>query len=115
VTARLAIALMPPLPHEVEESFELAREALAMARRIGDETTLFAVLRLQSIVFPEKLEPGERVKVLSESITLAKRVGRVAHAVQFIPHAVASLIELGDIDAALSQAVAGEELVARLP
>src|SRR4029079_9234022 len=28
ITARLAIGLMPPLPHEVEESFQLAREAL---------------------------------------------------------------------------------------
>ena len=115
VTARLAIGMMPPLPHEIEESFELAREALAMARRLDDEKTLFAVLRLQSIVFPERIEPAERIKVLTESIALAKRVGRVAHAVQFIPHAVASLIELGDIDAALEEAARGEELVARLP
>ena len=113
--ARLAAAIVPPLPHEFAERARLADESVAMARRLGDPPTLFHVLRLGMVAFPESFAARQRAEVMSESITLARRLGQVARVVQLFAPQVACCLELGDPDGAAREVDEAEELLSRLP
>lgn len=68
--ARLATALQPS--PEPEESFALARSAIAMARRLSDEQALFETLREGAGALMDLAAPAERRPLNEEYRELAK-------------------------------------------
>ncbi len=113
--SRLAASLAPPLPQEREEIALWRAESIAMARRLGDEQTLFAALRFSTVAFPESVAAEERLRVNSESIALATKLGRVSQVAQMLAPQVAWHLELGDAASAAREADNAEELLSRLP
>ncbi|HWB73328.1 MAG TPA: AAA family ATPase, partial [Nannocystaceae bacterium] len=74
VLARLGAAKTPPRsPEEAQESVALAREAITMARTLGDETTLLFCLRNGASAFGYMLSPTERGELLEELMAIARR------------------------------------------
>ena len=104
VMARLAVAMLPSPPEEHEEALSLSREALAMARRLGDDETLFATLRFTRMTPSETDDSAARYALNAETIALATKLGQVPLIAPLFSWQVAACIELGDIDAALRQA-----------
>jgi tetratricopeptide (TPR) repeat protein len=112
VMARLAVAMLPSPPEEHEEALSLSREALAMARRLGDDETLFTTLRFTRTTPSETDDSATRFALNAETIALATKLGQVPLVAPLFAWQVAACIELGDIDAALRQADAMESLLA---
>jgi tetratricopeptide (TPR) repeat protein len=104
VMARLAVAMLPSPPKEHEEALSLSREALAMARRLGDDGTLFTTLRFTRTTPSETDDSATRYSLNAETIALATKMGQVPLVAPLYAWQVAACIELGDIDAALRQA-----------
>ncbi len=104
VMARLAVAMLPSPPKEHEEALSLSREALAMARRLGDDGTLFTTLRFTRTTPSETDDSATRYSLNAETIALATKMGQVPLVAPLFAWQVAACIELGDIDAALRQA-----------
>jgi hypothetical protein len=115
VMARLYVALLPPMPGESAELHELARDATAMARRLGDDATTFAVLRFTSAQLPDRVEARERVAMNAEAISLAVRLGQVPRVVPVLTWQPTAWIEAGDPDAAARAADEAEELLLAFP
>ena len=112
--ARLFSAMLPAPPHEAAEFRALGEEALAMARRLGDEPTLFTVLCLLADGFPQTVEARERAAALTESIALGVRLGRSARVVPLLGRQIAGRYELGDPDGAERALAQAEGILARL-
>jgi tetratricopeptide (TPR) repeat protein len=113
VMGRLAAALDPGMPGEGEEMLRLGDESVAMARRVGDEATLFATLRYLSSVYPERLAPRERFAINAEMIALAQRLGQVPRVAHLFSWQVAGCLELGDHAGAVAQVATAERLLGR--
>jgi hypothetical protein len=113
VMARLALALVPvPLAGIVEQA-RLRDEAVAMARRVGDEVALLDCVRYAISVAPERMAPRERFALRAEALALAERGGRLVRVIPLLSSHVADWFELGDPDGAARQATyAREQLVA---
>ncbi len=106
--ARLSNATIPPLPSEVADTQQLRSESVAMARRLGDEVTLFETLRLSNHVFPELVPLDERIAFNTEAVALAARLGREAHAVSLFTARVQYALEQADLDGARRSAAHAE-------
>src|SRR5262249_5288491 len=70
VMARLSTALFPPTGDR-EEPGRLAREAIAMARSTGDETSLLHALYFGTSVLTSLLDSRERLAISTEAVQLA--------------------------------------------
>ena len=73
VMARLASARQPSIP--TEHQFELARRAIAMARRMSDERALLDTLRNGVSALMDLADPRERLALNQEHASLAERLG----------------------------------------
>jgi hypothetical protein len=112
VMAHLGLALIPPRPDEAAECQRLRMESIAMARRVGDDPTLLAALRLGAYAFPETLPLAERTTLNAEALALADRVGQIPQVLPVLTSHVQCLLESGDLDGAMREVAATEKRLA---
>jgi ATP/maltotriose-dependent transcriptional regulator MalT len=98
VLSRLAWAVLTTGPQDRAE--DVSREALAMARRLGDPPTLVNALygRLAALLGPDR--PEERLAVATELGRLGEQTGDLGRAVRGHSFRLFALVELGDIEGA---------------
>ena len=93
---RLAIERYYDPPGEVRR--RLSEEALASARRAGDDATLAAALNARHVALWDPDHAAERLAVADEMIAVAERAGDREAALQGRNWRVVDLFELGDVD-----------------
>ncbi len=92
--ARLAAALQPA--EDPEHPVTLAREAIAMARRVDDEPTRLEVLVAGTSAMLFFTDPRERLPLDKELVTLATRAGDHVAVLRGLMRLVYDHLELGD-------------------
>jgi len=92
--ARLAAALQPA--DDPEHPITLAREAIAMARRVADESTRLEVLVAGTSAMLFFGDPRERLPLDSELVTIATRAGDRVAVLRGLMRLVFDHLELGD-------------------
>jgi class 3 adenylate cyclase len=112
VMARLASALY--FSEEVERRRSLSDRAVAMARRIGDQSALAYVLGGRRLVYWEPGNAEERLAIATEIVRLAKRAEDKGLALAGHSFRVADLLELGDVQAADTEIEAYTQLAEEL-
>jgi hypothetical protein len=108
VLARLAGALQPAA--DPMGPVALAREAIAMARSLGDEETLRVVLLGAGAALVDYVEPEERLDIDGELLALAERAGDKPHAFRARLRLFFDVAELGEFERADEQVRACGEL-----
>jgi hypothetical protein len=93
--ARLAAALQPA--EDPEHPITLAREAIAMARRVGDEPTRLEVLVAGTSAMLFFGEPRERLPLDTELVAIATRAGDRLAVLRGLMRLVFDHLELGDL------------------
>jgi hypothetical protein len=101
VMARLAAA-QQPAPDPMQP-IALAREAMALARSLGDPETLRTVIHSAGAALVDYADPDERVAVDSEMLALATAAGDRAHVLSGRMRLVVDHFERGDFEAARAQ------------
>jgi hypothetical protein len=101
VMARLAAAEQPA-PNPMQP-IALAREAIALARALGDPETLRAVIHSAGAALVDYADPDERVAIDSEMLALATAAGDRAHVLRGRMRLVVDHFERGDFEAAHAQ------------
>jgi tetratricopeptide (TPR) repeat protein len=109
--ARHAVALFPAPPDEHGPALAAVAEAVALARRLGDEPTLFEVLRLTRALPGSNEDVATRLALNGETIALARKLGRVPLVASLLAWQVATYLELGDPDGAAREASTMESLL----
>src|SRR5205085_12140404 len=94
--ARLAIAIYFV---DADRREQLAREAVAMARRVGDPTTLAFALNDAHFVLHGPGSDRDRIELASELIEVAERAGDHELAIEGRGMRLMDLLEAGDIQA----------------
>jgi hypothetical protein len=112
VMARLAAALQPA--PDSSQPIALARRAIDMARRVGDEETLLAALRAGCSTMMNIVDPRERVELNRENLALAEHRGDRLGALHGATRLALDCYELGDFSAAETAVTAVRRLVAEL-
>ncbi len=115
VLARLATAMVPPLPEEKDEPLALARSALSLAREHGNDETRLSVFTMLATVFPEEFPLSERFSLNAEAIALAEKLGQVASVSLLFGWQIACWLELGRLDGARQELAFAEKRFAALP
>jgi hypothetical protein len=111
VMARLAAARQPaPDP---DAQIALAREAAAMARGLGDKSTLAAVLRDGRSAYLPMDSLEERTTLDLETLALAQAAGDTLAALHTQARLFSDRLESGELDAALGHLDAHDELAER--
>jgi len=96
--ARLAAALQPAAdPHQ---PITLARDAIAMARRIGDPGTLLKTIRAGVSAMMDLSDPSERLQLNREHVTLARQLDDPIEEYRGHMRSVIDALELGQLTAA---------------
>jgi hypothetical protein len=98
VLGQLAVELVYT-PHR-ERRDALSREAVAIARRLGDRTGLAQVLILRLMAMNDPFTLAERLALTAELAALAGEVGSSELAWHAAFHRTDALLESGDIDGA---------------
>jgi hypothetical protein len=99
VTARLASALVPPATSEQwQEALATASDAVAMARRLGDEDTLLFVLRYVASARGYGVPSPERYALAGEVVALAEKLDRRLVLIDVLGFWAAVLRESGDLE-----------------
>lgn len=113
VMARLAGGPMRDDPVR-DRRDRLSRQAVEMARRLGDASTLAYVLdgRYAAVWWPENLE--ERVKIARELVSVAASVGDLERELQGHHYLCLALLERGDVDGMRAELRAQERIADRL-
>ncbi len=96
--ARLAAALQPS--EEPEEGFQMARDAIAMARRIEDRYALLDTIRFGLFGLDGSRRSGGEARLNREHVVLAEELGQPHDAFRGHMRIVIDAIELGDLAAA---------------
>ncbi len=89
------------LPREVDHAAEVSAEALAMARRVGDESTLVTALMARHATRLHVAHTEERLRLMDEVVQL--RAGRPELSAEARMWRIYDLCELGEMDAARSE------------
>jgi class 3 adenylate cyclase len=92
---RLSVAVYFSRPHERER---LARDAVAMARRVGEPDTLAAVLEHAHYTLSTPARTEDRVEIVTELIDAAERAGDREMAIEGHGMLLIDLLELGDVE-----------------
>ena len=112
VQARLAAALQPaPDP---QEPVRLARQAIGMARRVGDPATLLSALRTGCSAMGDLAAPELRLSLDREHAALAAAAGELQDALRANTRLIFDCFELGDRLGADAAARAAADLVRRI-
>jgi hypothetical protein len=98
VLARLAAATQPA--RDPRAPMAVARQAIAMARRVGDPQTLLTVLGSGCSTLMDLADPAERVILNREHAALASALGDRGEAMRGYLRLVFDTFELGEIAAA---------------
>lgn len=110
--ARLAGALQPaPTP---DRPVALARESIALARRLGDDRTLLYVLHAAGSALVNVVEPDECIPLHRELARLAAARGDVATVLHARSRAFTDYLNGGDVAAADAELNAYEQAAVRL-
>lgn len=112
VMARLAAAEQPA--PEPETFFRLARDAIAMARSVGDSKVLLDTLRYAISALMDLAPPGERLELNREYVRLAQARHQPIEALRGSMRLVFDQLELGDLAAMDASIQNVEELARRL-
>jgi tetratricopeptide (TPR) repeat protein len=112
VMARLAAALQPAT--DPEGPIQLARDAIAMARRLGDRETLLDALRNGGSAMVDLGDLEERLALDREHAALAEQLGNPVEALRGNLRSVMDYLELGRLDDAFRAMRACERITARL-
>jgi hypothetical protein len=110
--ARLAAALQPSLTPD--QPMAMAREAVAMARGIGEPEVLAAVLSHAGSALADYAPPAERAQVSEELARLAQTAGDRVLELRAQSRLVFDHLEMGDLQMALRAADSYERLAAEL-
>lgn len=115
VLARLASALVPGPQGEVDRAQIIAREAVAMARRLGDaETTMFA-LRYAVLAHSYQITLDEGYKMAVEVVAISDQLHRPLEAIDHRAWLIGANLARGNFEAAQAALTSFEALVAQLP
>jgi tetratricopeptide (TPR) repeat protein len=109
--ARLAAALQPS--DDPHETMDLARSAIAMARRVGDRKTLLQTIRSGCSALMDLADPAERFALNREHVLLSDELGVPFEAVRGHMRIVIDTLELGDLVDADDAIEACDRLAAR--
>lgn len=115
VMARLAAALVPGPDADALRAQDLARAAVAMARRIGDRAALLFTLRYAGHAHAYQIPVEEALAITQEVIAISDELGRPLEAVDHRAWLVGAYLALGDVTAADAALAAFEALLAPLP
>ena len=116
VLSRLAAALVPPISDEaLARSNAYAREAVAIARALGDVPTLLYTLVWSANALRYAVPLDERVELTSELVSLAREHGAELALADVGGFHTVSLIETGRPVAARHEAEAYYRLIESLP
>jgi hypothetical protein len=113
VMARLATARQPSPPDVRQRDIDLAWDAVAMARRVGDRRELVAVLHSASGVLYGAVDPADRVPLMREQERLAEELGDTARRLHACVRLAIDHLELGDFASYAELADSYEALAAR--
>jgi hypothetical protein len=113
VLGRLARALLPPAPHELEEYRRLRVASIEMARRVGSREDVLHALSLATEGFQNLMSLEEQYALNAETIALAEELGRLASVVPLLPHQVACCLQRGDADGAERELIRAESILGR--
>ncbi|MEY2932889.1 MAG: hypothetical protein RL033_3638, partial [Pseudomonadota bacterium] len=94
VMARLAAARHPV--HDFAESLALARDAITLARQLGDGVTLLSVLYTSLSVMADCVDPLERIPLNRECAALALELGDRQKRLRSFSRLVFDHVELGE-------------------
>jgi tetratricopeptide (TPR) repeat protein len=106
--ARLAAAIQPS--DDPEEPMALARDAIEMARRVGDRRALLHSIRSGCSALMDVADPGERIALNREHVALADELGEPFEALRGYMRLVIDAFDLGDLEAADAAIAAYERL-----
>jgi hypothetical protein len=112
VLARLAAALQPA--RDPGQPMAIARQAIMMAHRIGDQRTRLDVLHAASASMAKYGPPAERLAIDAETLELAARLGEPSLALRAHARLMFDHLELGDVGASLEDLRSYEDLAAEL-
>jgi tetratricopeptide (TPR) repeat protein len=112
VMARLAAAMQPAT--DPEGPIELAREAIGMARRLGDRVTLLDTLRNGGSAMVDLGDLEERLALDREHATLAEELDEPVEALRGNMRSIMDYLELGRLDDAYRAMRACERITERL-
>jgi tetratricopeptide (TPR) repeat protein len=112
VMARLAAAQQPAL--EPDEPMALAREAIAMARRLGDRPTLLDTLRNGGSAMVDLGDLEERVALDREHASLGEELGNPVEALRGNMRSLMDYLELARLDDAFRTIHACERITEEL-
>ncbi len=114
VMARLATARQPSAPELRRRDFDLAREAIAMARRVGDRRELVAVLHSASGVLYGAVDPTLRLPISREQERIAEELGDTPRLLHARVRLAIDYLELGDFASYAELATSYEALARRV-
>ncbi len=113
VLARLAMELYWS-PASAERRADLSRQAVEMARRIGDPECLARTLRARAIAIQGPDNLAERMAIATEVVELVAAAGRTEIALPARVMRLYNLLELGDIEAVDRELAAYSQQVEQL-
>jgi len=108
VLARLAGAMQPD--PNVDVPMQLARDSIAMGRRVGDEATLLAVLHSAMSALMDIGDPAERIPLNQEMLALATKLSDRVAALRAHVRLVFDFLDRGDVPSADGHIEACEKL-----
>jgi hypothetical protein len=114
VLGRLSSAILP-VPMDITEPTRLATEAIAMARRCGDRSSLLHTMQFAVGAHAFRLPPTERLALVCETLSLALELDKPTIAATVFPWTIAADLELGDAAACEEHMHGLARLVERLP
>jgi tetratricopeptide (TPR) repeat protein len=109
--ARLAVALNNT-PGAFTEQTRLIKEAVAIARRVGDENALLSALHNAAGTFPTQLTARERFALYAETVKLAETTGTIGKIAPLLSWHVVSWLELFEPEQAMLAVDRCERLLA---
>jgi tetratricopeptide (TPR) repeat protein len=110
--ARLGAALQPT--RQMEEPIAVAREAIAIARRLGDPATLLEALHDGVAALMDMVDPREQLALNLEAEALARRLGDRERLLRTYRRLALIRIALGELDAAEAHIDAFDQLATEL-
>ncbi|UCF45912.1 MAG: DUF2791 family P-loop domain-containing protein [Myxococcales bacterium] len=110
--ARLAAALQPAA--DPEEPMQIAREAINMARRVGDRDALLDTLRNGGSAMVDLGDLEERIALDREHAALAEELGNPVEALRGNLRSIMDYLELGRLDDAFRAMRACERITEEL-
>ncbi len=96
VLARLSAAKQPAL--DPEPPMQMARDAIALARELGDERTLLSVVRSAVSALMDYAHPSERIALNREHIALARKLGEPVEILRGLGRLFFDCLEIGDVE-----------------